>query len=70
LLRELAQSKFETRERCEERAKRWTILSLIPEEELEKALKKGYTESWELAEYFDLPEDFVRKAVKYYRDIA
>jgi len=62
----MAQSPFETIGRCEARVFRWELDKMLPYEKLEKAFKKGYTESWELAEYFDLPEDFVRKAVKHY----
>ena len=65
----MAQSKFETIGRCEARVFRWQVKNMLPYEELEQAIKKGYTESWELAEYFDLSEEFVRKAVEYYKDI-
>lgn len=54
-------------ERHEERANRWAIRRLIPREEWDAALGNGYTEPWELAEYFNLPEHFILKAAHYYQ---
>ena len=53
---------LETRERQEERATRWAVDTLIPAEALTKAVRAGYKEVYELAEYFDVTEDFVREA--------
>ena len=51
------------RKKHENRADRWAIRRLISEEELETAVSAGYTEICDLAEYFGVPEDFMRKAV-------
>lgn len=29
-------------------------------------MKSGYREVWELAEYFEVPEDLIRQAIEYY----
>lgn len=53
-------------EKHERAADKWAIKKLIPKDELEAAFQKGYTEVWELADYFDVTEDFVRKAAREY----
>lgn len=58
---------FETRERQEERATRWAVDALIPVERLKQAFKEGYSEVYELADYFDVTEDFVRDAVRIHK---
>ena len=57
---------LETRGRCEHKANVWAIKELLPKEELKKAFKRGTIEVWELAEEFDVTEDFIRLACKYY----
>lgn len=52
--------------RCEERAERWTIKRLLPYDSLCAALRAGYRTTWELAEYFDVPDELVHKAITYY----
>ena len=60
-------SPCDSRQRHENRADRWAIKKLITEDELERAVKKGYTELWELAEFFNVTEDLMRKAVSLYK---
>ena len=50
----------------ENRADKWAIKKLIPQDELDQAVADGYTEPWELAEHFGVTEDFLRKAVCWY----
>ena len=59
-------STFETRERQEARATRWAINELVPVDELLEAFKAGYTEVYDLAEYFNVTEDFIRNAFYIY----
>ena len=54
------------RQRHENRADKWAISHLISVEELDEAVAQGCTEIWELAEHFDVTEQFMRKAVCYY----
>lgn len=61
-------SPFETVERSEHRASRWTAEHILTEEDFREAFAAGYTEPWQLAEYFDLPEQDVMKAFSYWRD--
>lgn len=57
---------LETRERMEYRADRWAIKKLIPFAKLIAALQSGITERWELAEHFNVTEDYIDKAKTYY----
>ena len=54
------------RRKHENRADKWEIYELVPVSELDEAIAKGYTEIWDLAEYFGVTEDFMRKAVCWY----
>jgi Zn-dependent peptidase ImmA (M78 family) len=46
-------------DKCEYKAFKWASMFLMPKEEIKKAIKKGITEVWELAEYFDVSDDMV-----------
>ena len=59
---------LETRERMEYRADRWAIKKLIPFSKLLAALESGITERWELAEYFNVTEDYIDKAKFLYEE--
>ena len=59
-------SDYDCRQRHENRADKWSIETLIPVEELDDAVARGCTEIWELAEHFQVSEEFIRKAVCYY----
>ena len=56
----------ECRQRHENRADKWAISTLIPVEDLDEAVAQGCTEIWELAEWFQVTEEFMRKTVCYY----
>lgn len=59
---------LELHSRCEYRADKWAVNKLMPKEELEKAIKSGCTEVWELAERFGVEEWLVRRAMQMYFD--
>ncbi len=61
-------SKFDIRGRHEYRADKWAIENLMPKSEMENAMKQGYIEVWQLAEYFDVSEEMVKKALFIYFD--
>lgn len=63
-------SPLSDRGQMEFRATLWQIKKLIPKNEFEKALKNGIIELWELAEYFEVSEDLMKKAVNYYSQNA
>ena len=61
-------SPFETVERSEYRANRWAYERFLTAEEFAEAFRCGYTEPWELADYFDLPEEEIKKALSYWTE--
>ena len=62
-----AYSPLEIRGKHEKRADRWAALKLVPVRELTDALMRGIKEIWDLAEYFDVTEEFIMKAIEIYR---
>ena len=50
------------------RAARWTAEQYLTEEAFRTAFQEGYTELWQLAEYFDLPEACIEAALTYWKD--
>ena len=60
-------SPWDIRQRHENKANKWAIQKLIPEDELQAAVADGCTEVWDLAERFGVTEDFMRKAICWYR---
>lgn len=63
-------SKLDIIGRHERRATVWAIKKLLPREELITAIKGGHGEFYDLAEYFDLPEELVREACAYYQLVS
>lgn len=58
-----AWSAHDLRRRHEDRANKWAVRTVIPERALDEAVALGNTSLWELAEYFGVTEEFMRKAV-------
>lgn len=52
----------------EAKAEKWTVETLIPLEKLEAAIKDGYGDVGALAEHFEVTEEFMLKALLYYRN--
>lgn len=61
-------SPYETVERSEYRANRWAAEHYLPPEDFREAFAAGYTELWQLAEYFDLPEEVIKNALTYWTE--
>ena len=45
---------LEVKAKAENRALKYQIRTLIPKDKLDSAISNGYTETWELAEYFNV----------------
>lgn len=52
----------------EYRANRWAVHNLLPYSDLQEAFRKGICDPWELAEYFEMTEEFIRLALKIYKN--
>ena len=61
-------SPYELVERSEYRANRWATETFLTEDAFREAFALGYTELWQLSEYFDLPERVVADALTYWRE--
>ena len=59
-------SPIDDRRKCENRADRYAIERYIDKDTLLFLLSHGFTQTWELAEYFGFTEDFIKKAICYY----
>ena len=59
-----------TMEQCETRAWNRAVMTALPFADLLAAFEAGYTEVWQLAEYFEVTEDFIRKAAEIYVSIG
>lgn len=59
-------SPYEPVERSEYRANRYAAQTFLTEQAFREAFQAGYTEPWQLAEYFDLPQADVQRALRYW----
>lgn len=59
-------SPYELVERSEYRANRWSAEHYLTVAAFQEAFSQGYTELWQLSEYFDLPEQDIEKALAYW----
>ena len=57
---------FDVRQYHENRADKWAIKKLVPKDELDNLIACSITELWELAEYFNVTEEFMKKTVCWY----
>ena len=60
-------SSLDVLEKHEYRADKWAAHRLIPPESLADAIKDGYTDPWQLAEKFDVTEEFIRRTIYIYQ---
>ena len=60
------ESPFDLVAKHEHKADKWAVERALTAEELDEAVAAGCTELWELAEWFNVTEDFMRKAVCWY----
>jgi len=61
-------SPYELVERSEYRTTRWGVENYLTEEAFRAAFAEGYTELWQLSDYFDLPERCVQDALTYWKE--
>ena len=60
-------SPFDIRSRAEHRADKWAYYKLLPPEDIRAAMRHGYTETWQIADYFDVTCEFAQQAIEYYK---
>ena len=59
-------TRFDVRQRHENRADKWAVRQIVPVDALDEAVADGCCEIWELAERYGVTEQFMKKAVCYY----
>ena len=59
-------SPYQLMEQHENRANRAAVHEILPYEKLINAVNKGNTEIWQIAEYLDMPEEFIKMAIDLY----
>lgn len=64
----LAYSPYEIKEQAENKAFAASVEKYLPVEELRHAMACGFTEPWQLAEYFNLDEDYIKEALHYWTE--
>ena len=60
-------SPFDVIEKHEYKANKWAAHRVMPIEEIKKSLRDGCVEPWQLAERFNVTEDFVKTALYIYQ---
>ena len=61
-------SPYELVERSEYRATRWIAENYLTAEAFQEAFAAGYTELWQLSDFFDLPQNCITDALTYWKD--
>ena len=61
-------SPYEIKEQAENRAFAASVEKYLPVSELRQAMARGFTEPWQLAEYFSFDEDYIKKALHYWTE--
>ena len=61
-------SRFDLRAKCEYKANKRAAQILMPFNEVAQALRDGVDTTWELAEVFEVTEEFAAMAVRMYED--
>jgi len=60
--------KIETNKKQEIRARNWAIEKLVPFDKLLEAYSNGYTSIYELANFLEVTEDFMKETILHYQD--
>lgn len=62
-----AYSPADLRQKHENKADKWAIAQLVPEQDFKNAVRSGITEPWHLAELFNVTVQFMMKAICFYK---
>lgn len=65
----LPYSPYQIKAQAEYKADKSAILTNITKEEIEQCVAAGITELWELAEHFNVTEDFMWKSYLFYKEV-
>lgn len=57
-----------SKRKCEYRARKWQIKTLVPLNKLKELFEHGYKYTYEMAEELSITEELVKSAYEYYRE--
>ena len=63
-------SKHSLKARAEYRASKWTYYQLVPPSQILACVRRGLVTPWELADHFDVSDEFMYKVVGYYQMVG
>lgn len=61
-------SPYDLVEQHENMAIRWSSENVLTVQAFAEAFQQGYTEPWQLAEYYELPEEDIKKALRFWTE--
>lgn len=61
-------SPFSIRSKSEYKANKWAYIHIVPLTEISRAIRSGNSSIYELAEYFDVTEQFMTNAIQFYTE--
>ena len=61
-------SRFDIRQKAENKANKWSFIHVLPLTEIYQALQSGCRNIYELADYFRVEESFMHDALLFYAD--
>lgn len=63
-------SKYSVKAKAEYRANKWAYYQLVSPDEITECVRGGIVTPWELAEHFDVSDEFMYNALGYYQMVG
>ena len=63
-------TKYGLKARAEYRANKWAYYQLVSPDEITECVRRGIVTPWELAEHFEVSDEFMYKALAYYQMVG
>ncbi len=63
-------SKYNVKAKAEYRANKWAYYQLVSPDEITECVRKGIVTPWELAEHFEVSDEFISRVLEYYQMVG
>ena len=63
-------TKYDIKAKAEYRANKWAYYQLVSPDEITEYVRRGIVTPWELAEHFDVSNEFMCRALAYYQMVG
>jgi Zn-dependent peptidase ImmA (M78 family) len=63
-------AKYSVKTKAEYRASKWAYYQLVSPDEITECVSRGIVTPWELAEHFDVSDEFMCRALGYYQIVG